>query len=1502
MMCVVLTTLPSFSFSIAVTEVQKNNNGSIDLLPDSLPDLPVSLVLLSLIVVDILEKLRTYPLRGQEKNTRQFLIYNEDHKRCVEAVSPSAVQTASCNLDAESQKFRWVSQSQLMSVAFKLCLGVPSKSDWVPVTLYPCNSQSEIQKWECKNDTLLGIKGEDLYFNYGNKQEKNIMLYKGSGLWSRWRIYATTDDLCSRGYEAMYTLLGNANGAPCAFPFKFENKWYADCTNAGRSDGWLWCGTTTDYDSNKLFGFCPTKSEDKLWTKDPLTSILYQINSKSALTWQQARKSCQQQDAELLSITEIHEQTYLTGLTSSLTSGLWIGLNSLSFNSGWQWSGSSPFRYLNWLPGSPSAEPGKSCVSLNPGKNAKWENLECVQKLGYICKKGNSTLNSFIIPSETDVPSSCPSQWWLYAGQCYKIHREVKKIQRDALTACRKEGGDLASIHTIEEFDFIISQLGYEPSDELWIGLNDIKIQMFFEWSDGTPVTFTKWLRGEPSHENNRQEDCVVMKGKDGFWADRACEEPLGYICKKKAQAQAPGTVEKEAGCRRGWKRHGFYCYLIGNTLSTFTEANQTCNNEKAYLVTIEDRYEQAFLTSLVGLRPEKYFWTGLSDVQIKGTFQWTVQEEVQFTHWNADMPGRKAGCVAMKTGIAGGLWDVLKCDQRAKFVCKHWAEGVTRPPEPTTTPEPKCPEDWGTTSKTSSCFKLFAKGKHEKKTWFESRDFCRALGGELATIKSKEEQQTIWRLITSTGSYHELFWLGLTYGGTSEGFAWTDGSPVSYENWAYGEPNNYNNVEYCGEMKGDPNMSWNDINCEHLNNWVCQIQKGKTPNPEPTPAPQENPPVTEDGWVIYKDYQYYFSKQKENMDNARAFCKRNFGDLVTVKSESEKKFLWKYVNRKGAPSMSAYFIGLLISLDKTFIWMDGSKVDYVSWAPGEPNFANEDENCVTLYTDSGLWNDINCGYPNPFICQRHNSSINATAVPTTPPTPGGCKEGWKFYNNKCYKIFGFVEEDKKNWQEARKACIGFKGNLASVLNEKEQAFLVSHMKESTFNAWIGLNDVNSEHKFLWTDGRGVDYTNWGKGFPGGRRSSLSYEDADCVVIVGGKIRDAGKWMDDVCDSKKGYVCQTLPDPSLPNSPTTAPAGGFIKYGGSSYSLMKNKLTWDEAEKYCKSYTSLIASILDPYTNAFLWLKMQPFNVPVWIGLNSNLTNNDYTWIDKWRMRYNNWAVNEPRVKSACVYLDVDGFWKTSYCNETFYFLCKRSDEIPATEPPQLPGRCPESEVNAWIPFHGHCYYIESSFTRNWGQATLECLRMNSYLVSIENAAESSFISYLVEPLRSKTNFWIGLFRNVEGKWFWINNSPLSFVNWNSGEPSTERNDCVALTASTGLWTNIHCSSYKGFICKRPKIIDPEPTHTLITTKADSRKMEPSKKSSSTAGVLVVVVLLIVMSAGLAAYYFYRKRRAQLPPETTFENTLYFNSHSSPGTSDTKDLMGNIEQNEHAVI
>ncbi|XP_001509286.2 transmembrane protein 236 [Ornithorhynchus anatinus] len=66
LMCVVLTTLPCFAFSIAVTEVQKSvSNNSTSSLPKTLPDFQVSLVLTSLIIVDIIEKLRKYSLRGR---------------------------------------------------------------------------------------------------------------------------------------------------------------------------------------------------------------------------------------------------------------------------------------------------------------------------------------------------------------------------------------------------------------------------------------------------------------------------------------------------------------------------------------------------------------------------------------------------------------------------------------------------------------------------------------------------------------------------------------------------------------------------------------------------------------------------------------------------------------------------------------------------------------------------------------------------------------------------------------------------------------------------------------------------------------------------------------------------------------------------------------------------------------------------------------------------------------------------------------------------------------------------------------------------------------------------------------------------------------------------------------------------------------------------------------------------------------------------------------------
>lgn len=56
------------------------------------------------------------------------------------------------------------------------------------------------------------------------------------------------------------------------------------------------------------------------------------------------------------------------------------------------------------------------------------------------------------------------------------------------------------------------------------------------------------------------------------------------------------------------------------------------------------------------------------------------------------------------------------------------------------------------------------------------------------------------------------------------------------------------------------------------------------------------------------------------------------------------------------------------------------------------------------------------------------------------------------------------------------------------------------------------------------------------------------------------------------------------------------------------------------------------------------------------------------------------------------------------------------------------------------------------------------------------------------------------------GEWLWLDNTAVNFVNWNTGEPSPQQNEhCVEMYANSGYWNNIYCTSYKGYVCKKPK-------------------------------------------------------------------------------------------------
>lgn len=53
-------------------------------------------------------------------------------------------------------------------------------------------------------------------------------------------------------------------------------------------------------------------------------------------------------------------------------------------------------------------------------------------------------------------------------------------------------------------------------------------------------------------------------------------------------------------------------------------------------------------------------------------------------------------------------------------------------------------------------------------------------------------------------------------------------------------------------------------------------------------------------------------------------------------------------------------------------------------------------------------------------------------------------------------------------------------------------------------------------------------------------------------------------------------------------------------------------------------------------------------------------TSGYFRFTDSWHMTISQWGMEEPSKDRPCVYVDVDGKWKTAYCNETMNSVCMK--------------------------------------------------------------------------------------------------------------------------------------------------------------------------------------------------------------------------------------------------
>ncbi|KAH7724572.1 CLEC-51 protein [Aphelenchoides avenae] len=210
-----------------------------------------------------------------------------------------------------------------------------------------------------------------------------------------------------------------------------------------------------------------------------------------------------------------------------------------------------------------------------------------------------------------------------------------------------------------------------------------------------------------------------------------------------------------------------------------------------------------------------------------------------------------------------------------------------------------------------------------------------------------------------------EEYWLGGMFIGRIQGWTWADGRPLCYANWANGQPRNESGV--CVAF-ASASRRWYARDCKAEKPFICKLadqKRASTPESE----------TCAQGWAYVngtsKCYKVVIAFNKEGHETLWDKCKKTGGKVASIHSAEENAALTAFVNGSITHEFRKdiqWFVFGLYSADGglNWQWKDGSPLDYVNWAPDEPNtWRDTKQKCAVVPFDGGpvhsLWGDVHC-------------------------------------------------------------------------------------------------------------------------------------------------------------------------------------------------------------------------------------------------------------------------------------------------------------------------------------------------------------------------------------------------------------------------------------------------------------------------------------------------------------------------------------------------------------
>ncbi|GFS09744.1 macrophage mannose receptor 1 [Elysia marginata] len=502
----------------------------------------------------------------------------------------------------------------------------------------------------------------------------------------------------------------------------------------------------------------------------------------------------------------------------------------------------------------------------------------------------------------------------------------------------------------------------------------------------------------------------------------------------------------------------------------------------------------------------------------------------------------------------------------------------------------------------------------------------------------------------------------------------------------------------------------------------------------------------------------------------------------------------------------------LLLSEHCIFSWSDGSPLKWkLNWNVNEPNDYGGNEACVEMAVRNGRWNDRHCAVRQGYVCEQPAPGTTRPPSTASSPSPGtsdndrpsahwGCPKGFHKLADKCYGVFGAENEvSRLSWAQANVACgkmgvSAASSGLASITSAVENAFVTTLLREHQVSSWLGLQRA-PDGQYRWWDNQDLTFQHWNRDEP-----NMPTGQTSCVYMYG-PAPVAGKWNDVDCHESAAYVCQVAPDSKFPEefkppSSRCSSLGGFELYGDSCLKLSKTPAMWPEAETECLSVMSSLVSVMNAFDQAKVFLYSQQIQSELWLGLSDDTIPGSFLWSSGYPVTFTPWASGQP-TKRSCVYMNMDGEFESAACSQSRPFVCRSENEPPQASPTPPGGYCTDLQIFGKLSnvteVGSVCYYYVPH-ALSQAEASRVCHKLGGTLAAIHD--------HNLRKLGLSTKVWIGMSKDMKGTYYWLDGSPVNFINWALGYPNNKdpENACVVM-ATDGTWFNQYCATRLPFLC-----------------------------------------------------------------------------------------------------